>query len=70
MSMSDEGSLPSGITDEEAEDIVDSTDDAGTDEPDYEPGQKRPIDHGTKIRGKVKRGTGTPWSSGRFSPRS
>ena len=30
---------------------------AGGDE--YEPGQKRPLDHGVKVRGKVKRGTGT-----------
>lgn len=25
----------------------------------YEPGQKRPLDHGVKVRAKVKRGTGT-----------
>lgn len=26
---------------------------------DYEDGEKRPIDHGVKIRGKIKRGTDT-----------
>lgn len=25
----------------------------------YEPGEKRPLNHGAKIRGKLKRGTGT-----------
>lgn len=25
----------------------------------YEPGRKEPLDHGAKVRGKVKRGTGT-----------
>lgn len=32
---------------------------AGGDDPDYVTGRKDPLDHGVKIRGKVKRGTDT-----------
>jgi hypothetical protein len=34
-------------------------DDTSGNEVEYEPGEKRPLDHGVKIRAKVKRGTGT-----------
>lgn len=34
-------------------------DDQDESEPVYDPGQKTPLDHGVKVRGKVKRGTDT-----------
>lgn len=49
-------------TNDDVEAAVDGVDDAadeGEPAPEYEPGRKQPIDHGTKIRAKVKRGTGT-----------
>ena len=45
------------LTDGEEEHGKQADPDASGDE--YEPGQKRPLDHGVKVRGKVKRGTGT-----------
>jgi protein-arginine kinase activator protein McsA len=49
--------IRSELTDGEEEHGKQANPNAGGDE--YEPGQKRPLDHGVKVRGKVKRGTGT-----------
>ena len=45
------------LTDGEEEHAKEAEPNAGGNE--YEPGQKRPLDHGVKVRGKVKRGTET-----------
>jgi len=45
------------LTDGEEETTKDADPEAGGSP--YDAGQKRPLDHGVKIRGKVKRGTGT-----------
>lgn len=48
------------LTDGEEEDEqMMSAEDPNYDPSEYPKGQKRPLDHGVKVRGKVKRGTGT-----------
>ena len=55
------------MTDDNQEQLTDGEEEHGeTKEADpdaggspYDAGQKRPLDHGVKVRGKVKRGTGT-----------
>ena len=44
---------------EENDRMMSEEDPAAADDTEYAKGQKRPLDHGVKVRGKVKRGTGT-----------
>lgn len=46
------------MTDDNQEQLTDAEEET-TDQTEYEPGQKRPLDHGVKVRAKVKRGTET-----------
>lgn len=50
------------MTDDNQEQLTDGeeeTENQTDAETEYEPGRKKPLDHGVKVRGKVKRGTGT-----------